>query len=418
MKGVVATLLSICAVLVLLLAGCGQSAQTPLDPPEDPSKAPPGNSFSGYVYQSDGKTPIAGASVYVWQSRSPKELALTDADGWYMATGLPAGEYAPIAGAPGYRSECYGGTDPSSIQPEDRLKVMVSDDSATTNVDFRMKALASISGRVHRAEDGEPIPGARILVYGEHWSTGPILATTAADGSYRVTGLNAGESTVAVEAEGYVTTRYDGVYSSDDATKVATTYGNDTPNIGFALEWGGSISGHVYQPDGVTPAAEVGIRFKQVSGVETPRLGGCEETAPYDAVRSSADGSYTIGGLLTGEYELVVIARDTNLFSNGTTVAAAVLGEETQDIDFVLVPGGSVSGHVYESDGSTPEAGIWVVAYDWLGGHSTVAASDGSYSIEQLMPGDCLVGASNRSAYVTVTVTSGEKTVHDIVQVR
>ncbi len=73
-----------------------------------------------------------------------------------------------------------------------------------------------------------PIAGATIFVYGPHGSTGPINATTAANGRYVVTGLNAGESTVAAEAEGYVIRFYNGVYSSGEATKVVTIHGRDS----------------------------------------------------------------------------------------------------------------------------------------------------------------------------------------------
>ena len=279
----------------------------------------------------------------------------------------------------------------------------------------------SISGRVYGALDGKPIAGAQIAVNVPYAPNGSIHTETAANGRYRVTGLDVGEAKVAAYAKGYVVRWYDSAYSYDDATKVTTTIGNNTPNVDFTLEWGGSVSGYVRLSDGTTTAAEAWVYSMQVSGAKTPRLGSCEPLPPQDMVRTAADGRYTISGLLTGEYELAVMARGANLFSNGTTVAAVVLGEETQGIDFVLVPGGSISGHVYESDGTTPVAGAHVAVHGWLGDHSTNTASGGSYSTGQLAPGDYYIKAlqgGRNPPYVQVTVTSGKDTVHDIVQLK
>ena len=404
MKRAAVLILEVFASL-LILVGCGTE---PLSREASP------NSFSGHVYQSDGKTPISGVSIKVWIRLQAKEMAVTNSDGWYIVTGLPAGEYMVMAEAPGYRPEAYGGMDFMSTKPEERIRVKVTNNSATTDIDFRLKKLASISGRVYSAGDGKPIAGARIAVYGPHWSTGPLGATTAADGSYTVTGLNAGESVVAAETEGYVPRFYKDVYLYDEAIKVTTSYGADTPNIDFALEWGGSICGHVCLPDGVTPDVETTIFYKQISGVETPILGGCVPTPPHRYI-GAADASFTISGLLTGEYELLAVAQHEPYLCSGVSLVSVTTGKETKGIDLVLAPRGSICGHVYRHDGA-PVAGVKVEACGWMGCSSASTHNDGSYCIEQLPPGNYMVRALVLPRdYATVSVSSGKSTAYDII---
>ena len=275
---------------------------------------------------------------------------------------------------------------------------------------------AAISGRVYRADNGEPIAGAKVLVYGPHGSTGPIQATTSSDGSYTVIGLGAGESTVGVEADGYVPEIYDGadgVYDGNKAIKVITVYGKNTSNIDFYLGWGGAISGHVYLPDNVTPVNGAYINYQQLNGEMTPRFGGCLPSPMYDFVRSDSGGSYTIGGLLSGDYDLWVRARigDKVYYSTNNLIIAVVTGNRTDGIDFLLEPGGSISGHIYESDGITSVGGRHVSAnhQDGLWTSSDETADGGSYFIEQIPAGVYQIEGK------TIIVSSGQNTVHDII---
>jgi hypothetical protein len=115
-------------------------------------------------------------------------------------------------------SEYYNGIYSVGNKREDATTVTVSDGNATVNIDFTLDAKAFISGRVYRVDDKRPINEASLLVYGPHFSTGPIGARTAEDRSYKVISLNVGESSVMSLAEGYITQYYDGVYLPDQAT--------------------------------------------------------------------------------------------------------------------------------------------------------------------------------------------------------
>jgi len=321
----------------------------------------------------------------------------TDADGSYIIAGLPAGSYFVTATAERHNSLTKN--------------VEVTDNISTTGIDFYLIEVCSISGHVYRADNKKPIAGAIISVYGNHLCTGPIQATTSADGSYTVSGLRACGSKVAAAAAGYVPRFYDGAsgtYESDKSEAVITSSGENTPGIDIFLEWGGSVTGYVYMPDGVTPVNEAQILYRQVSGETTPRLGGCVPTPPWDSVWCNTSGNYNIGGLNTGEYELKARAKMGNeqYYLHNVVVS---IGKETKSVDFVLGPGGSISGHVYMNDGITPAAGQYVQAAGIGISGATTTAADGSYSIKNLLPGKYIVFG------VTVNVSGGEDTVHDIV---
>ena len=69
-------------------------------------------------------------------------------------------------------------------------------------------------------------------------------------------------------------------------------------------------------------------------------------------------------------------------------------GADTGDIDFTLVLGGSVSGTVYQTDGSTPIMGMAIVAEHQPSGTLlgfAMSGPDGSYSIDGLHAGEYLV---------------------------
>lgn len=317
---------------------------------------------------------------------------------------------------PGYMYEYYDGIYSVGNKREDATNVTVSDGKATVNIDFTLDAMASISGRVYRADDKRPINEASVLVYGPHFSTGPIGARTAADGSYKVISHNEGESSVMSLAEGYIPQYYDGVYLPDQATKVTTVLGKDTPGIDIYLDWGGSISGRVYQPDGITPNGQSGIFYAQVSGVKTPIPGGCLPTPPKQSLEVNPDGTYSIGGLLSGEYELLASDRNSNSsYVSEVRHISVTQGKETGNVDFVLGPRSSMSGHVYYRDSKTLAADATVEAIGWNNSY-VQTDSNGYYLMEQMAPAKYLVRVTNlQSEYREVSLSAGKDTVHDII---
>lgn len=152
----------------------------------------------------------------------------------------------------------------------------------------------------------------------------------------------------------------------------------------------GSISGRVYQSDGVTPIAGAMVGVFDYS---SPRN--------YGWLPTSADGNYTFSDLATGTYAVRVEANgyavewyDGVLDKAEATPVSVVAPNNTPGINFTLEPGSSILGHVYESDGTTPIVGaqIDVFHYDslsgkWVGYETTWTRPDGSYKTSGLPTG-------------------------------
>lgn len=320
------------------MTGCNQ----PLSEPA--TKTPPLNSISGHVYDERDGAPIKNALVQVEQTGilNPPGMPVeagspvpvlpvynplrvegkTTADGSYAITDLPSGYY-------------YSVTVTAARYNKYLERIVVADNSSITK-DFTLYKVSSISGHVYRAEDGKPLAGAEIQVWPAFVS--PYRATTAADSSYTVDALRDGLWTVRAGAPGYVPKTYDGAtgtYDWEITFGVATQYGADTPNIDFILERGGSITGQIYEPDGVTPAKGTLVTYVQTSGIKTPELFKTDLPQPYPpSVEADASGRYTLAALLTGTYELQAV-RYTDGATSSTAQVSVVIGQNTIQ-DFIL----------------------------------------------------------------------------------
>ncbi len=119
--------------------------------------------------------------------------------------------------------------------------------------------------------------------------------TSGGDGSYVITGLISGNYKVQASASGYLSEYYNNVYDSNSAASIIIVVLNNTPDINFTLDKGGSIWGHVYKSDGITPIANASVSvFLVVSGQGTSVAG----------TGTGVDGSFTITNLYSGSYKV------------------------------------------------------------------------------------------------------------------
>jgi protocatechuate 3,4-dioxygenase beta subunit len=340
-------------------------------PPEEPG------SISGVVTDADGN-PIEGAWVAAglyddsWWAQ-----AWTDADGSYTIDRLTPGEYRVEVWAEGYLHEYYD----SVRQLEDAAPVAVKDGDDTPNIDFDLDPGGSISGIVTDAQ-GNPIEGAWVgagLYDGSWWGQ----AASIADGTYKITGLVTGEYRVDVWAEGYLHEYYNGMRQPEDATPASVLEGQETPNINFSLDLGGTISGIVTDAQG-NPIEGAWVEAYSDDG------GG------WGDAETGSDGTYKITGLVTGEYRVDVWAEGYfQQFYDGVrdwelaTLVPVVEGQDTPNINFGLDLGGTISGIVTDAQGN-PIEGAWVEAYsdNGNGWGNAETGSDGSYNIGGLVAGE------------------------------
>lgn len=366
--------LSVFPLLVLLAAiclSCGPTAEAQL----------PG-SISGMVTDTEGQ-PLEGCQVYAGPSDGdPSGPEPTNADGSYTVSNLTADDYYVGVSCDGYVSEYYEGV----RWANDATLVPVAEGEDTPDIDFSLDAGGSISG-VATDNQGGPIEGCTIRAIPERVGFGTYsVTTTNADGSYSIVSLTADDYGLAIECDDYLSEYYNAVSWLDDATVVSVVEGQDTPNINFTLDAGGTISG--------------GVRDAQGNPLE-----GCLVGAdPWDDARTSGnastnpDGSYTISALAPDEDYQVAAGCPGYIteFSSGVrgydgaVRVHVVEGQDTPNINFNLDSAGSISGTVTDAlENPLEDCWVYVTPWDDSGTYGS-AETDlvGFYTIDGLGTGD------------------------------
>lgn len=248
----------------------------------------------------------------------------------------------------------------------------------------------SISGRV-TDEQGNPIAGAD--VWAEPYEGGPGVggAKTDGNGYYTIIGLPSGQYRVGAKAPGRVMCFYDNTLMHHEADPVTVVAPNDTPNINFALEPGGTISGTVRGPGG-----------QPLSGVSVECM-RTDEPGGAGAV-TREDGTYTLDGLPFGTYQVSAPSGDRWGPNDGdwarewyqektVSPTPVVLSESSpykSGIDFTLEPGGSIAGTVTDADGPMAGVNVWATYFDGPSDFviaGTRTGGDGTYVLKNLPVG-------------------------------
>lgn len=380
-------------------------------------------SVSGTVYHSDGITRFTDNIIYIevipgtdpcgdWDTVG--EAVTSAADGTYTVSDLPPGAYylRTSISEINYVNEWWAEAASVSDCTKSEL-VTVAAGESLKNKNFQIDPGATVSGTLYQSNGTEPFKDYTIaveVVSGESCS-GKIAGWTysdASDGTYTVMGLGTGTYSVrtAISELNYVNEWWAESASLRDCS-LADTFtleaGSSAEGKDFQLDPGASISGTVYNEDGVTPFSGISIYIDAVSD------GPCDAVNTVRSAYSNAsDGTYKIVGLPAGDYYLRTSvlgpgyidewwAGPESVFDCNQT-QSVTLGEadDISSKDFQLASEASISGTVYQSDGITPvtENGIsvQVISENPCGGWevvqtASVSPSEGSYHIDELVPG-------------------------------
>ena len=270
------------------------------------------------------------------------------------------------------------------------------------------------SGKVTRASDGAPISDLYVQIWHEgfHYTS----AHTDSSGNYRIEFLEPGQYfAVAPNHAGYVGQIYDdvpcpgGVFtgcSLDDGTAITVVDQGTTPNIDFALDVGGSISGTVTDSTTGQPLSDLTVELWNEAGNSVETL------------YPSNVGAYRVDSLVSGNYFVTTRTYGSHRDelwddlpcpggassgcapTTGTPIAVNQ-GSETSGVDFALDELGRIHGKV--TDGLTGEAisNVRVYAENVEDGSSGSAYTNdsGDYQIGGLHAGSYLLTTDNYWGY-------------------
>jgi hypothetical protein len=298
------------------------------------------------------------------------------ADGRFAIEGVPVGEHALGVVAPG--------------QAPERVEFAVRAGDRRVDVgDVRLEVGLAIRGRV-RTKQGGAVADATVHGFAMRRGARLAEATTEADGSFVLAGLDQALYSLSVQAPGY-----------GSIDKQAEPGGEP---VDLVLEPAGSITGQVTDDRG-KPIESFRVTARSNEGMPMRRAPRSEEV-------TSEDGRFSLGDLAAGTYVLSVTAPER---ATGTVPGISVTAGVGADVGTVkLGAGGAIKGTVTESGGG-PIAGARISVTgqgrDWMSmGTEPEWVSDaaGAFEVRGVAAGTVQVAATHpdfaRSEAVTADV--------------
>ncbi|MEO8359991.1 MAG: carboxypeptidase regulatory-like domain-containing protein [Vicinamibacteria bacterium] len=349
----------------------------------------PGGTISGQVTSSASGLPITGVTVTLFNAAGNSVIGVnTNASGvWAVTTGLAPGTYyARTSNSLGFVNEVYGNlSDPGSSATTANVlagtPIAVTGGTATTGIDFALDPGGTISGVVTSSATSLPIFGIFVGIANASGVNMGVVTSNASGAWTFGTGLPAGNYYArTTSAPGYVAEIYNNVpnpgYTTAQnpltvGTPIGVTVGATTGGINFVLDPGGTISGHVVDPNG-DPIVGMSVVIYNNAG------------ALVTSATTTALGAWTnLAGLPTGTYFVrtpnskgYVDEIYNNILSPGSATSdeiragapiAVTAGSDTSGVNFVLEKGGLISGTVTSSSTGLAVADVNVDIYDGTG---------------------------------------------------
>ena len=310
------------------------------------SSAATAGTVTGNVTNNAG-APVAGASV-----SSGGNGAITGSDGLYTLQ-VPAGTSTLTAALAGYQSA------------SESVTVTAGQSTQAATLQIQPLNPGNVTGSVINGS-GQELSGATVSAAG-------LTTSTAADGSYALSSLPAGQTTIKASLTGFQS-------GSATVTVVAATT-TAAPAITL-VSGSGSITGSVKTTAG---AAIAGASVGYGGGTAT----------------SDANGNYTLTGVPVGTVQLVASASGFQ----SVTQSVAVNGGATSTANFALAAGaasGTVTGKITSASSGAIVTGATV---SWSGG-STTSNSSGIYTLTNISAGTQNITAV-KTGYLSRTLAVG-----------
>jgi len=282
-------------------------------PPRDTRPATGSSVIRGRVVDASSGAPLRKASVRIFSPEIREtRSAITDLEGRYEFTDLPAGQFNLNVTKSGYVDLAYG----QSIPGEIGKPLKIGDKQVVEKIDFTLPRGAVITGRV-LDEFGEPIADVQVTALRNQFTAAgprPINAarfsTTNDIGEFRLFGVPPGQYFLSAsyraqvisigpttgDSSGYAVTYYPGTANLADAQKLTIGLGGSVSDVTVMLvpTRTARVSGTVFDSQG-RPVKQGSVMLTARGAIGGMMSGG-------GMIRP--DGTFTIPGVAPGEYIL------------------------------------------------------------------------------------------------------------------
>jgi hypothetical protein len=350
------SLLSI--LLGLFLAATPAAAQTPAR--DQPKPRAGTGAIRGRVVRADTGEPLRRAQVRV-EDRTARDLSgtevtLTDAQGRYELTQLPAGQYHLKASRGGYVDLEYG-----QRRPLERGRPLeLAEGAVLEKIDFALPPGAVVTGRVVD-ELGEPFARASVSLAHRRYDNGAkhlvseYGASTDDRGEFRIFGVAPGDYLIVATFQTlnlgsrdhmrYVPTYYPGTAIANEAQRVTVAAAQEVTGMTIPLVRAATATVRgVVRSTGDAPIGPFTLVIaRDVSG-------GLDAGMSDGA--AAPDGSFSIAGLLPGTYLL-----EAHSMMGGHEFASkevAVEGADVSGVTLTLSKGATARGRITFDTASPP----------------------------------------------------------------
>ena len=302
---------------------------------------PQTGSLSGTVTNAVTSATLNGATITLLSGATVIQTTTTAGGGLYSMTGITPGSYTVRATLTSYQTQTASVTISSNVVTTQNLSLQPDP--------------GSIAGTIRDALTSSPLSGATVQAL--QGATVVGTTTTAADGTYTLSGLVPNSYTVQASMLHYQT---------GSTTAVVTSDSTVTANLSLQPNTG-SLSGVVTDASSGSPLAGVTVAVTK---------GG----SPVASTTTAVNGTYSISSLAPAA--TYVVQASLTHYQTQTATAVAIVSDQTTTENFALVPDtGTIVGTVTNSVSGSGVAGITVQV---LQGstliQSTTTIAGGTYS--------------------------------------
>ena len=352
------------------------------------------------IYDSEGQ--IVGGSQ-------------ADAEGRYVAGGLPPGTYRAKTFAlfHGYVDELYEEMTCLDCDIDLGTPIVVGEGQTVSNIDFTLDPGGRITGRVTNAVTGEGIESSLLLYDGEGIPQDLYFGDSE---GFTITGLQPGTYFLEASMTSFVSELYDDIPCTTEnpceplsGNSIVVATATETSGIDFALDPFGTISGTVLDADSGQPVANATLYVTTEQDVLLSAA-TTDENGRYRITAGSATYKVVAGH---PAFRAEVFPEQTCTSGNvhacdlsGATPIVVEVRSATTGIDFTLDRLGSIRGTVRDRRGRAV-SGLSIRAEQGDERWFAVSSDDGSYSLDGLETGGYLVTTRATSDGYLATIVGG-----------